>query len=332
MSNKNKSDEQKTGVIGDSPPAKADISALIAGYESGQIAGWAGEALARYQWNMVKDDTAFKKFSTEGPKTTVGKMMLYDFTRKVLGKDTRNYNQLEGSCVAFGAKNANEYLQCIEIVKGDAEEFKEMFVPYFYGAGRVFIGGGQIRGDGSLGSWQALAVVKYGGIPSELSGLPKYGPGIAGSRDWGDKPGPSQKWVDIGKKHLIKSAAKINNWDEFTAAITNGYPCTIASSQGFTMEPDSRGFHRPSGTWHHQMTGIGVDNEHASPYAIILNSWSDVHGHLKDFKTGEPLPVGVLRVEKATVERMIAAGETFAYSQFDGFPTQDLSRDKWKMA
>ncbi len=57
-----------------------------------------------------------------------------------------------------------------------------------------------------------------------------------------------------------------------------------------------------------------------------MNNWGDVHSTLKDFQTGDPLPKGVLRVRRADAEKHIAAGETFAYSQFDGFPEQSLDK------
>lgn len=296
-------------------------------------AGWPGKEVADQAWDVVKGDSAFKKFMLSAPRG-VGKLFLYDVTRKVLGKDTPNYPQQIGDCVSFGAKNANEYLQCCEILMhGDAESFRPIFAPYFYGTGRVFIGGGQLgNGDGSLGSWQAAAVVKYGALASDEPGVPAYSGTIA--KAWGGPSGKSHldKWVPTGQKHIIKSAAPIASWSQLLAAITNGYPVTIASTQGFEMNPRSDGFHYPSGEWAHQMTIIGIDDEWASPYVLVLNSWGDVHGQLVDFydKTTK-LPVGVLRVKKNVIEYMMSSGEAFAYSNFQGFPSQDLPQALFKL-
>ena len=60
------------------------------------------------------------------------------------------------------------------------------------------------------------------------------------------------------------------------------------------------------------------------PWAGLLNSWGDAHGRVTDFETGEPWPAGTLRVTRDAVEGMLRTGECFAYSQFDGFPQQDL--------
>jgi hypothetical protein len=77
---------------------------------------------------------------------------------------------------------------------------------------------------------------------------------------------------------------------------------------------------------------MGVDDEHSTPYALILNSWGDAHGRLKAFDdTNESLPVGVLRVERRAIEGMIRQGETFAISNFDGFPEQGLDEALFKI-
>lgn len=297
-------------------------------YNSG-LNGWAGPELAKSEWNLLKSSSSFKPF----PKTFASasrRMMLFEVTRKVLGQDTKNYAQEIGDCVAFGAKNAVEYLICCErLLKGDFEKFRSVFPPYLYGTGRIYIGGGQLgNGDGSLGSWMADAIVKYGVLASDEPNVPAYTGSV--SKAWGGRSGKSylDKFKSIGEAHPVQSAAKINSWDDLVNAICNGYPCTVASEQGFQMEAGGDGFHDASGNWAHQMCIIGVDDEASEPYAIILNSWGDAHGRLKDFKTGEPLPVGVLRVRKRTIESMIRAGETFAYSNFEGFPDQEVKLTK----
>jgi hypothetical protein len=297
-------------------------------YVQKKVSGWLGEEIARQNWNLIGSDPAFRPFTLKtGDKQ---RMMLYEVVRKVLNKDTENYAQQVGDCVSFGMKNAIEYLQCCEIlINGEREKFHNIFPPYLYGTGRVQIGGGRINGDGSLGSWMAAAVIKYGAIASKDPNVPGYSGNVA--RKWGAPPGPPTEFLNIGKLHLIKSAAQVTSWDQLVAAICNGYPCTVASDQGFNMEASSDGFHAARGSWAHQMCIIGIDNEHPDPYAIILNSWGDAHGRLKDFKTGEQLPIGVLRVRRKTIERMIGQQEVFAVHQYDGQKEQDLDKALFKL-
>jgi hypothetical protein len=101
------------------------------------------------------------------------------------------------------------------------------------------------------------------------------------------------------------------------------------------MEASSDGFHRQTTEWGHQMCFIGVDETYKNgnePYALLLNSWGDVHGELKDFADSSiKLPQGVLRIRRSDAEKHIRAGETFAYSNFDGFPAQKLDKSRFLM-
>jgi len=298
---------------------------IIAGFYQSGVKGWLGKAKADKEWEVLKDSPSFVTFGITNFQGS-RRIMLHEVVRKVLGRDIENIPQQVGDCVSWGARNAIEHLMCTEILMlGDREKYRPVFPPYLYGTGRIQIGGGQIRGDGSLGSWMAEAVVKFGVLSSDEQGVPSYSGQIA--RKWGAQPGPPAQFLEIGKKHPVKSAAKINNWDDLVTALCNGYPCTVASNQGFEMEARSDGFHAPSGQWGHQMCIVGIDAEVSDPYAIVRNSWGDVHGHLKDFVSGEALPVGVLRVRRKTIERMIDAGEVFAYSSFEGFPEQAIARE-----
>lgn len=319
-------------VFNSAPEISQGISIATA-YDQGVIKGW-DENL----FNIVGTKISANVYGGLPPelvtKAEGRKAFLYQVCRTLLGQDTRNYPQQIGDCVSFGAKNAIEYLICCEkLLKGDMEKFRPIFPPYLYGIGRVYIGKGRLgNGDGSLGSWMAEAVIKYGTIPADEEGLPAYSGSIA--KQWGAPNGSRylDNWKNLGQQHLVKSAARINNWGELVAAIVNGYPCTVASNQGFNMEASSDGFHRASGSWAHQMCIVGVDDEYSEPYAIILNSWGDVHGRLKSFvDPNENLPVGVLRVKRRTIESMINAGETFAYSQFDGFPEQGIDESLFKI-
>lgn len=258
----------------------------------------------------------------------VQKCMGWWFTRKVLGgKDTENYPQKIGDCTSFGMKNAGEYLSCADIIKrGDLEEFKPLFPPYLFGAGRKIMGArSKAANDGCYGGALAKAAMTYGFLNSDAQDVPKYdyntainfsGPNRDGSWEF-------EKFTQIGKQHLVQVAAKITTWEELVNGICNAYFATIASGQGFEMSPRSDGFHYPRGSWPHQMSIIGIDNTYKTPYAIILNSWGDVMGRLKDFETGEDLPVGTLRVRADVIVSMMQ-DECYLISGFNGFPKFEI--------
>jgi hypothetical protein len=232
------------------------------------------------------------------------------------------------NCVSWGMKHAVEYLACCDILmRKDAEEFHHIFAPYIYGVSRVQIGGGRLSGDGSLGSWAAAGVMKYGVIFADKNETPVYSKEVA--KKWG-ADGPPSSYLAVGKNYLVQSAAKVKSWDQLVAGLANGYSCTVASNQGFTMKPNKDGFHQADGQWMHQMCiyDYCLDPE---PHVLIANSWGDVHGRLKHFSTGEELPGGTIRAKKAVIERMIGQGDTFLVSQYNGFPTQDIPAALFKL-
>lgn len=303
-------------------------------YSKGNIIGWAEAhtpGLVQKYLNLcphlTRSHSLFSRYSLfKGAKT-----MLYQVTRKVLGQDTENYAQLIGDCVSFGAKNAAEYVNCCDmLMRNEREVYNQVFTPYYYGTGRVYIGGwDNDYSDGSLGSYMADAVRKYGTLFRNTSGLPVYSGNVA--KEWGAKRSVLDKWVDTAKNYLIKTTALIKSWDDLVVAISNGYPCTTASNVGYSMQASSDGFHRQNDSWAHQMCFIGIDDNDKDPYAILLNSWGDAHGQLKDLETGEELPMGCLRIRRKDAEKHIKAQETYAFSQYDAMKSQNISKELLKL-
>lgn len=253
--------------------------------------------------------------------------MLWEVGRKVIGTDPVNYSQATGDCVGFSAKNAIEYVQFFPLAGGQRDTWTMVFPPFLWACGRLFVGKNALgRQAGSIGAWQAKAVMEYGTIPSKYDGVPEYSKEVA--ETWGNVPGPDRRWIDLGKQHIVRSAALVRTWEELVQALLNGYPVTVASNVGFDMTPRADGFHHYSAQWSHAMCVIGVDDDLGEPHACVLNTWGpNVHGQVVDFKTGEVWPGGTLRVRKADVITMLSEGDSFAYSAFDGFPAQALDRE-----
>ena len=57
----------------------------------------------------------------------------------------------------------------------------------------------------------------------------------------------------------MKEYAQVKSFDEAVYALSQGYPVTVASSQGFRMSLDANGFGTPSGTWNHQQCIVGYE-------------------------------------------------------------------------
>lgn len=313
--------EQPAVVVGDAPPR--------------QLMGWAGPEAAEKAW--AKYGHLFPKFSIRDPQQdSEGKIAkLWLAVEKATGKKYLVHNKQEiGDCVSFGAENGLEYLQCTQIgLLGQRAEFKRIFPCYHYACGRngPYAGNGQMGRDpdGSTGTWQAVALTQDGAVPRDTAGIPEYSAAVA--RQWAVRM-PEAQWLDIGRKHKLKTAARLYSYAEVRDAIVNTYPCTVASNQGFQMRGRSDGgklWGVPAGSWAHQMCFIGVDDTVECPSwagggkgaSYCMNNWGeDAHGAPVD-----DAPPGGFWVSSRIVDRMCKNGhEVFAYSGFDGFPGQKL--------
>lgn len=305
------------------PITEADVPGLC---------GWAGEEAAQASYQRLAKH--FAKFQIRGVDHdhTKARAVLWDASVVVQGKHLATFRQEIGDCVGSGAKQAVDYLQCVEMVRTGETEFKAVYEPYHYACGRMApdCGAGRIRGpDGSIGSDQAHALTLYGVLAGDLPGLEPYSAKVV--KQWAVRM-PEARWLQEGKKHLVRSAAPVRSADEVREAICNGYPITIASSWGGQMRPpakDGRLVNHRVTTWQHQMCIIGYDGATGKePYWYILNSWGeDAHG-----KPPDDAPPGGFWVTRKDVEFIVRQGDSFALSQFDGFPAQEwvilTSRDR----
>lgn len=273
----------------------------------------------------------FKIFGDSGPLPD--KTYLWDYSKAINGgKHFATLHQLLGSCVGEGATNVVWYLSAMEVARlGDPEKVLLPWMGYIYGRSR-YRAGIEGYGEGSTGSGAAEAVREDGVIAANEPGLPRiesqtdtdivWGKDIEYS--WSDGERIDQKWLDLGVKHLVKTTAQIKSTEEAMQAIANGYPLTDASDVGFQMSPQvSNGYllNRYSDTWNHQTCFLAYDKH---PQLGLLfwyqNSWGS-RAHGVDPAGGPP---GGFWITEKDAARIIRQGETFAYSQFDGFPAQKL--------
>ncbi len=263
------------------------------------------------------DTEAFK-----APYVGPDDVFLWDASRKVLGDliPPRDQGPI-GACVGFGTATAVEHLSCVQIAGGSREEFRELTPELIYAGSRVEIGGGRIRGDGSIGAWAARFVQQYGVVPRGVFGrfdLQKYD--AARCRMLGDSGVPNEL-EPVAKQHPVKSITNVRSWPECRAAIRNGYPMIVCSSQGFRMMRDADGFGVPQGTWYHCMAIVGVCGGRR-PGGFVVNSWG-ANAHSGPLGPGNPTAAGFW-IDAAILERMLSQGDSWAMSNLTGFPTRRL--------
>jgi hypothetical protein len=271
--------------------------------------------------------------------------------QKALGKVLSSYKQLIGSCVSMGWARAAQDCLLLGVVAGQfglPETYLVATEPIYAGS-RVEVGKGRLgNGDGSLGSWAAVWVSKWGILLRTKYEAGKYdfaakvGPdgSIVANDDlagrWGmPRAGVPDDIEDDARLHPIKSVAVCQSFEEARDAIANKYPVPVASNQGFAWERTKDGFCKPEGSWAHQMLfrGCGVAKGN-KPFLVCQNSWAD---YLKGndtltLESGKEvkLPAGAFAVDAQTANKMLRRGDSHVASNFVGFPRQKPDFDIFK--
>jgi hypothetical protein len=262
-------------------------------------------------------------------------VFFWEAEQKVLNKLLPSWNQGQvGSCVSHGWGRAVQDLLLVEVANGEPEQWPgfEVCREAIYGGSRVEIGGGRLGNeDGSMGSWAADFVTKYGNLfyqkyPSvDLTG----GYTERRAKDWGYKGVPDDL-ESACKEHPVGSVAKISSAQSCADAIVNGYPVSVCSQQGFAMQRSAGGWCRAQGSWPHCMEIRGVFVEKGGRKGFVIqNSWGDYLGSGNNtlaLESGRSvtLPEGCFAAEWDVVDRMCRQDDTFAPSQFKGFPRRLL--------
>lgn len=275
-------------------------------------------------------------FLIVGDSNNQDKVLLTDFWKhprvvQTLGREYIGTKQFTGCCVGAGGGNAVFTLAAIEVVKlGDPEEPLVPFWLYPYGRSR-FHAGMRGKGEGSLGSAFAKAMIQDGIVPANLQGLPpfKWNDGLEwGSEaemNWSDGANPPDRSVpEKAKVHVVKSAARIRSAQEMAQAVSNGYPCTWAGDWGGLMQCQVTGnppvlLNRRRGVWMHQQACLGYWR-HPSLGNIywIQNQWG-LRAHGTDPAGG---PGGGYWIQEGDADYQCRQGEVYAFSGFSGFPGQ----------
>lgn len=181
-----------------------------------------------------------------------------------------------GSCVSFGTDTAIERTLAGEIIrrKGGRAEWSLFTEEATYGGSRVQIGGGRIRGDGSVGAWAAQFVTKFGCVPRkkyDSVDLTNYSESLC--RKWGGSGVPAE-FQDIARKFPVKSFVQVKVWEEAKAAIAQDYCIAVCSDQGFANKRDANGVARASGSW-----------AHCVPYGTMIST--QIPKPCQDVRTGD---------------------------------------------
>ena len=248
---------------------------------------------------------------------------LWEAERRVTGSNPPSKNQNPvGSCVSFGTNTAIERTIAVEAASGKPFRVVRLVEEATYGGSRVEVGGGRIRGDGSVGAWAADWVRKWGVIERGKHGshdLTRYDPQRC--RDWG-RNGVPDDLETVAREHSVQTTTLVKTWEDAKRALSQGYGIAICSSQGFAMRRDSNGVCRASGSWAHCMCLDGYHAEGDKEYGHIENSWGP-DAHTGPVGWGDP-PTSGFWAESRTIDRMLKQGDSWAFSAVNGFPARRI--------
>jgi hypothetical protein len=230
-------------------------------------------------------------------------------------------SQTIGDCVSHGYGHGVDLLEAVQIALGRKNEvFHQTATEAIYGLARVDIGGqrGSIL-DGAVGAWAAKAVSTIGTVDRDVVG-PYDG---SRAKNWGAQGVPDSIKAEAGL-HKVKTVSLVSTYEELEDALANGYPVPVCSNQGFTLRRDQDGFCLPQGRWGHCMLIVGV-RAGSRPGACFMQSWG---AEMPSGPLGLDQPPNSFWADRDVVAGMLAMQDSFALSQFDGYPGQVIP-DRW---
>jgi hypothetical protein len=285
------------------------------------LCGWKGVDVIQRICASHFPTLAQTAFPLLAAPTPTDPILLYKAWHDVLGQDPAYPSQQIGDCVSFGHGHANDLLQCIEIGLGSPIEYRETDTEFIYGASRQ-VAGILGTGDGSYGAAAVKAMTTIGVVSREMLGTDGSYSGDR-AHTWG-KTGPPHDLETKASSYKLGSAAAVSTWDELVAALSNGYPVTICTGQGFVLTRDADGFCSAQGTWGHCMLigGIRFDR----PGACILQSWGP---DMPAGPTALDQPTWSFWAEQDVIASILAEGDSWALSKTPGFKSRELP-PAWK--
>lgn len=293
-------------------------------YELHQLCGWRPD---QKEWDRLADQVNAQPVKYLAPFRGTPGPPIWEIAKQVNGdQPLPSMIQEIGDCVSFGACHAGNYTAAYEIGwLGQEETWHCWFPPFVYGVSRCApdLGNGQLgNGDGSLGSWGAGAMQKYGALFVDDPGVPFYTGNVA--RSWGYK-GPPKEFYLIAKPHVVEGISPVTSAAELRERLCNYKPCTLAWMYDMADRPQKVsaggkdfGVLRDAGVLGgHQVCVIAWDDD--LPGALMQNSWP--HSLYNGYQfNGEP--AGSAWITAKSLERIFRSDmmECYSLALFHGEP------------
>lgn len=250
--------------------------------------------------------------------------LLYEAAIKATGALLPAHDQNgTGCCVGDGSIGAVEVLDCIHAaISGN--KYKPLSSAFQYGVCRE-IGKYPRNSEGATGHDAAIALAKVGTVDGESAGddSSKPHPHADLAREWGRNGVPKQL-KDIAKDHKIQSVSCVRTPEEARAALQNRYPLFICSDVGFEggrngFERDKDGFCYEGGQWPHCMYVCAYRADKRA--FLVIQSWGP---NVPPGPRTLNQPDNSFWIKWETMAKILRQGDSYAVSDHDGFPAQEL--------
>ncbi|MFH0982012.1 MAG: hypothetical protein V2A79_10775 [Planctomycetota bacterium] len=264
-------------------------------------------------------------------------VLLWEAELKVLGEQLAAHFQYAGTCCGHGWTRLAEDCIIWAIGSGQAMAWPgQLSVAVNYAGSRVEIGGGKLRGDGSVGAWVAKWVSKFGVLPKKKFGIVNLD--VSGQAEddlavrWGRSGvGVPDELEPEAKLHPVETVSLADDIDTALGLLANGYAGAMCSNLAFQTVRNSEGIceFNPRDRWPHCMEVRGVCRVKSGEYVVaIQQSWGNnpTGPNKVTLYSGREivLPEGVFFIRLDPFAKAIGAKDTFMASGVKGFPRRPI--------
>jgi len=297
-------------------------------------AGWVDDEAARVSWIKAQPKPFLSQQNTDIRGSGRGKVvLLWKYFEEVTKNPLVPHLQEIGDCVSHGFGLGIDILSAVQMLMYSKPErwVAKVATEVLYAGSRVEIGGGKVRGDGSMGTWAGEFINKWGVLHRKryLGGkydYTEYSGQVARTLGRQGVPDPLEP---LCRLHPVKTVSICRSWSECRDAIANGHLVAMCSSVGFKTRGgrDKDGFLTPSRRpWMHCMLIAGVDDQYKRPGGLIINSWGSnwTYGPKRHGQ-----PEGSFWADASVIDRGLRQGDSIAMSAYLGYPRFDLDYRFW---
>lgn len=231
------------------------------------------------------------------------------------------HKQASGDCVAHAAGSVLDLLSMMQGDRWVAASSTDMI----YAGGRSLQR--KVPSYGMRAEWTVEWLEEFGNLlrieypPYDLM------PYSAKTNKSWDRKGVPSLLKKKAKEHPLLGWARVRSWEEARDAVVARSPIVLCAPFGAEdSRRDADGFIKPRGQWYHSWTLAGI-NDGSRPGALLLNS------HGPNWGTGPKRhgqPDGSCWIDAKYIDSACRNfGDSYALSEYKGFPTRERKYHIW---